>query len=329
MIMRLDPCVVLGVGMSGSCSAMSYLDRIALKADIEFATAKIADALANYGLTLFNQSKKINFGGAYWIFDQPTQMVEMCETLMPAVSIDYSSNPVGCDTVATVSIQAEIDTLETFAFADAIYDDPTFAGNGVAWKVEHFSTSGIKLSTKAYNLSVIDRDGVVHYPEEIGMLITTYRPTRVYSRHLSKCGCIAQSPCDVLTKETLVERCVIVRPDGDGITVMSPSQCSCNIGKPLGYVMKVTQDGVMDTSIAEAIVSLANSRATLNTCSACSPDAQSRLRRDLGITDKGEDMKARTPWAFSNPLGVMTPGGVAAWSTITLKFGVAGVAGHV
>lgn len=320
MIMHINPCAFQGIVFDVGCSAMSCQERSALSGDIKFAISKINDALGQDELNLSDVEIELGKSAPYWIARSGIELRQFVSQEADA-AVSYSTGDE-CSKTATVEIQLSLADCEIFEGATVIGGLNKCSNYPFDWEVTR-GENGVILTTMGYNLANVTDNNVATYPTEVRLLVSTSIPSKIYGQYHEICKCGTCGTCNGVTE---LELCY---QEVDGVVRFSGNNSCICVGEPIGYRFKAIRRGVSDESLDDAIVSLANYRQAIKKCTNCSYEAQSRLNRDLGITEKGEDMRVKSPaWAFNNGFGIQTPGALAAWKAVTLKFGISGYAGH-
>lgn len=322
VIMHMHPCILAGVQM-GDCGGMTCQDRRQLATDIAMAVQKIDDVLAPYYVSLADKEIEIETIAPYWIVRDFVDLRQFKVSRMDGVGVTYSGS--GCDRVASVELEIALDDCEQFEAAELITKPGPCMIYPADWNVE-ISETGFSMWTYAYNITTVDNDGVLIEPDKIDLSVKTSVPSCAKAVYRDFCTC-KEPVCEQCGELTLGGACWSL---SNGVMDMRPlSTCACMRGAPIGYRFKAIRRGVSDDALDDAVVSIANYRQAISTCATCNYEAQARLKRDLGITEQNQDIRTKTaPWAFNNPFGIQTPGALAAWNTISAKFGIAGIVGH-
>ncbi len=321
-IMHMPPAVIVGVQV-GECGGMTCQDRRQLANDIAMAVQKIDDVLAPHQVSLADKEVEIETAAPYWMTTEYAELRQFKSARINDVAVTYSGS--GNARIATVDLEIGLEECEQFESAEVISKPGPCMVYPADWSVE-ISESGFSMWTYAYNISSVDDNQTVTEPAKIDLNVKTSVPSCVKAVYRDVCSCDSKV-CEQCNGQTLGSACWSLM---NGVMdIRALTTCSCVRGEPVGYRFKVIRRGVGDDALDDAIVSLANYRQAISTCSQCNFEAQARLKRDLGITEQNQDIRTKTaPWAFNNPFGIQTPGALAAWGTIQAKFGIASVVGH-
>lgn len=322
VIMHMDPCILSGVTV-GECGGMTCQDRRQLASDLAMAVQKIDDVLAPHGVSLADKEIDVSATAPYWVPGDHDIMREFKETRVDGVKVVYTGS--GCSRIATIALEIGLDACEQYESVERVVKPGLCMTYATDWYAE-VDESGITLWTYAHNLALSSGDGTYEEPETIDLIVKTSVPSVVSAVYTSRCTCKAEI-CKPNGNVTLGDCCW---SEVDGVVEFRAlATCTCIRGEPIGYRFKAIRRGVSDDALDDAIVSIANYRQAISLCASCNYEAQARLKRDLGITEKGEDIRTKAaPFAFNNGFGIQTPGALAAWATIVAKFGIAGVAGY-
>lgn len=322
IIMHMNPCVFMGVTTESDCSGMTCQDRRMMDSDIRMAKQKIDNALSAYDLSLEDRETIVTTQYPYWIVDQSVDLREFKTQLVENVEVTYSGSE--CNKMATVDFNVGLGPCEVFESAELVAPTGLCGVYPCDWTPA--SDGQLSVSTPAYNLALLNDDGQVSYPTEVTLRVKTSVPSTVVAIYENPCHCAAaKAVCSQCNDE--VETSVCWKISADGVMRMRLPKCTCNRGLFMGYRFKVIQRGVSDEALDDAIVSIANSRQTIQKCAQCNYEAQGRLRRDLGIAEPDSKQSVQ-PWNYNNPFGIQTAGALMAWQTIAVKFGIPSVAGH-
>ena len=232
-----------------------------------------------------------------------------------------------CTKMAYVDLGIQLGECERFESAELLAPRGKCGPYPCDWVVVKNSAGEDtdRVSTYAYNLSTLG-DAGVDFPTEISLIVKTSVPSVVSAVYESPCQCGSAPVCEQCSDTTAGKSCWM---QDDDLVRFYPMPCTCNRGRFLGYRFNAIRRGVSDDALDDALTSLINYRQALDQCINCNVEAQARLRRDLGITEKNEDIRTKTaPWSFNNGFGIQTPGALAAWQTVVAKFGIASVVGH-
>ena len=307
---------IAGITVEGdtSCGPLSCGQRSRLISDLEWAESMIESELGRYGISLY-------YKGAQILTDQPyaiketSDMVGVLRTVETVVVTSITNGIVTLDFLLdTDDFDEACDTILSYAVKT-----PVEGGFATRWITQDRDGLLVSLTAKDANVSVVDCDtGEVSYAESVTIITTILKPTGPrMTRSSSGCSVDDESECGRCGGECYVDGCY--RQSGASTLLMDFSAQPCVCGGRLSYYTADIVKAPVERKrhILDAIVSLANSRGTLNDCGDCSSALRERVARDNGVlSTTTKDMRETVPYLFVNPFGVFTPGAVTAWRTV-------------
>lgn len=310
-----------------SCGALSCPQIERTLTNLEWAESMIEGELNRYGLSLSPQQKTVITDAPYVIPDgkllgklvtyELTGLITYgVGGAADSVEIDLSEEGVfdpECDKVLTV----EIADLRPVGFA------PKLQPKWVQTKFTPDEDELLTLTALQQQLAFVTCDGQIagtedEEPIEMTFRVVILKPSSPRLTYLPDgCGCDPdESECSVCGGHSAVNGCYERR--GTTYNMRFDSlPCECG-GKYPYYEADLVQPAVpMDQAMAGAIVALANTRAILDDCLACSDQARERIKADQGILSDGTDVRGGTvTYLMPNPFGILAPGAYAAWKTV-------------
>lgn len=185
-------------------------------------------------------------------------------------------------------------------------------------------TLTITLTTYAYNLNltggVVSGENLDWLPETVPVVFVVAAPTldaRVMWQPTNGCCPVVETPCE---RECchLQECCACVRRTANGLVEVIRWRGSCCVDtccnpNPHHFELDVVVPGMWRSPWEEAIVSLSNNMLPREFCCPCSSFAELRYNMDVYVSDTKYD------GVYSNPFGILTPGGKKAWAIVSSK----------
>lgn len=332
-IMGMPLWAVLGIAKADdvSCGPLTCDQIERVSAEIEWAESLFEETLNKYDKSLVYKPRVVQADSPYlWL---PPDM------LLGALS-SYT---------LTADVSTEIgDTFSTltFAFEAGDYDPDCDRILGVVaswpdntdvatrmqpkWKTGPTATlvdGEFTLTTDTIAIQeVACDDGTAATPTSVDLVVTVLKPSAPRMTYYSG-GCPApETVCANCGGKASCEGCYIDNGQRVWLAsfVNSASVCACR-GRFAYYEFDTVAVPIdMTVSVMDAIISLANTRGTINECADCTSAATERVKRDIGIISTA-DLRQVSLYAFSNPLGIYAAGALSAWRVLERL--VAGVGG--
>lgn len=331
-IMGMPLWAVLGIAKAGdvSCGPLTCDQIERVNAEIEWAESVFESVLNKYDKSLVYKPRVVQSDTPYvWL---PSDML-----LGELATISVEAGVAG--EAVTLEVTFELPEDEFDPACDQILDIKVAwpINSGVATRMQPKWKSGPTLTDalNGYYTLVTDMmalqevncsNGSVNTPPTLDLVVTILKPTLPRLTYYSN-GCPAPDVvCDKCGGKASCEGCYVDK--GQGMWTASfnnvSALCACR-GRMSYYEFDAVVKPVETTvSLMDAIISLANTRGTINECADCTSAATERVKRDLGIVPTA-DLRQVAIYAFTNPLGIYAPGALSAWRTIERL--VAGVGG--
>jgi hypothetical protein len=324
---------VLGIAKSGdvSCGPLTCDQIERVSAEIEWAESMFEDTLNKYDKSLVYKPRVVQADSPYlWLpsdmllgslssytltADVDTQVGDTFSTLTFAFGVgDFDS---ACDRVLGVV---------------AVWPDNTDVATRMQpkWKTGPTATivdGEFTLTTDTMAIQEVScGDGTAATPTSVSLVVTVLKPSLPRMTYYTG-GCPdPDTVCDKCGGKASCEGCYV---DGGqrvwrASFVGAGALCACR-GRFAYYEFDTVASPIdLTVSVMDAIISLANTRGTINECADCTSAATERVKRDLGIIPT-IDLRQVTLYAFSNPFGIYAAGALSAWRVLERL--VAGVGG--
>ncbi len=335
--MGMNPYHMIGLPVTGdtSCGDLTCAQINKMVADIAWAESMIDSALRKYGLSLYYRQETLS-GDAPYIWKKgamvPGKLVTLVKTatvttdlegLIATITIELSSDDFdpACDRVVQVLVKDSLsDTYPKRLQPKWLeLNQPVSEGD----------TLILSLETNAYAVTQCACDGsgceAVGY---ISVSVVIQKPSAPRMGSYSN-GCDdSETTCAECGGYSTVEGCIVKQSDRMVTASFDVSCCGCGGSKKIYEFDVVIPPVEYNSQLWNAIISLANTRKALLGCEFCSPESQERIRLDVGIITGEIDMRAKSPYLFSNPFGIFAPGALSAWRVVSDKISGLGGAGH-
>lgn len=310
-----------------SCGALSCSQIERTLTNLEWAESMIEAELNRYGCSLKPKQTTLltdapyvipdgNILGKLETYSLTGTIVYGADNNPDSVTIDLSGEGVfdpDCDKVLVV----EIENLRPIGYA------PKLQPKWVQTVFTPDEDELLTLTATSGQLALVTCDGQISVPEgeepiEMTFRIVILKPSPPRLTYIAGgCGCDPdESECSICGGHSAVNGCYEKR----GATyVMRFDGIPCNCGgKYPNYEADLVKPAVeMTMAMANAIVSLANTRGVLDDCLACSDQSKERLKADLGIVSDGTDVRGGTSvYVLMNPFGINAPGALTAWKSV-------------
>lgn len=332
-LMGMPLWAALGIAKPGdtSCGPLDCDQIEKISAEIEWAESVFEEMLAKYDKSLIYRPKVVQSDTPYiWL---PKDM-RLGDLATAEATADVTTGEG--ETFSTLTFQLAAEDFDPDCDEILAVDARWPENSDVATRMQPRWKSGptatevpgeYTLTTDTMAIQeVACADGTTDTPETIDLVVTILRPSEPRLTYYSG-GCPDPvATCAKCGGKSSIDGCYIDK--GSGMWGASfdaqAALCACK-GRVSYYEFDAVVKPVDTTvSVMDAIVSLANTRGTVNECADCTQAATDRVKRDLGILPS-VDLRTVTLYAFSNPFGIYAPGALSAWRTIERL--VAGVGG--
>lgn len=334
--MGMNPNHLIGLPVTGdtSCGDLTCAQINKMVSDIAWAESMIDSALRKYGLSLYYRQETLS-GDAPYLWKKGAMVPGKLVTLRKSSTI--VTNLAG--DVATVQIglsEEEFDVICDKVVAVEFHETCSGACPNKLqpkWRELNAPEEGdglyLTLETDAYALTECACDGsgcevIEHATFDVVILKPSAPRMGSYSN-----GCdVVETTCAECGGYSTTEGCIVKESDRMVTASFDVSCCGCGGSKKIYEFDVVIPPVEYNSQLWNAIISLANTRKALLGCEFCSPESQERIRLDVGIITGEIDMRAKSPYLFSNPFGIFAPGALSAWRVVADKISGLGGAGH-
>lgn len=315
-LMGMPTWAISGVAMEGdlSCGPLSCAQRIKIISDLLWAESAIEGELVRFGMSLHYKPSTI-------LTDQPYAIKNDDDLIGVLSTIEVDVSPSVVDDTFELAIELSADDFDVDCDTVLSYEikRPAPGGFAVRWLSTEREGLSVTLSAKTLDIADVSCDnGEVDLPDSVTVVITILRATGPrMTRSSNGCSVNDDAECGRCGGDCYVEGCY---QKGGATTLLmdfSAYPCACR-GRLAYYTADLVRQPVaLERYVLDAIVSLANSRGTLNDCGDCSTAARDRVAREYGVlSTSSKDLRETAPYLFVNPFGVFTPGAVSAWRAV-------------
>ena len=333
--MGMNPNHIVGLPVTGdtSCGDLTCAQINKMVADIAWAESTIDSALRKHGLSLYYRQETLSSDAPYlWKkgLMVPGKLVTLVKTASVGVVGEIATISIGitdeefdpdCDSVVQVIFN------ETCAGLCPKKLQPKW--RELNQPVQEEVGFSITLDTDSYAITecACDGTGCVEL-DEINVSVVILKPAPPRMGSYSN-GCdVVTTTCAECGGYSTVEGCIVKESDRMVRASFDVACCGCTGSKKIYEFDVVIPPVEYNSQLWNAIISLANTRKALLGCEFCSPESQERIRLDVGIITGEIDMRAKSPYLFTNPFGIFAPGALSAWRVVADKISGLGGAGH-
>lgn len=313
--MRYSPVgAFMGIVYPGACEAIDCNKRNAYASSARAAQRMMDDFLGNAGYSLEDEPETLQARAPYFaLHDRAAPITTVTRRVTALVTPPVAGDP---DRLATLTAIVTLAAGESLVGVAVSLGATQCDRLGIELTgLPALNGNALVLQTPGYNLvdlGALPDGGApvdnVPYLEEV-YLDLTVQSASVPTAHWAPDACAATPCTETTTTGCLYQTMHSIYEVRD----YYGSACLCR-GKPEYFSLPVTRPGLWRESLADAMVSLLNTRIPINYC-VCDPVANERYRTDTGDTDM---YRKAYPYSFSNPFGILMPGAQYAWKQLDM-----------
>lgn len=315
--MRYPPEMFQGVKTKYTCDPLSCDKRNAYVTAANTAISLMNDQLGRHNLSLTDRAETLKMSAPYFKLDHHLPKIERVAEYTAALQTPITTP----ETIVTLS--ATITALDTtvheeLAYVEVAFDECTCLHLGAEICTDPvINGTSLTFQVHAYDLIDIDNvpaeglpfDSIPYLSEVTIRLHTRVDSFPRYMWQVWPCSPLVAEPCTYQA----VNGCLIERNYGiyDVLPGLTTTPCP-PIGALDHYELDVINVGLWRDTLADAVVSLMNTRLPIDYCN-CDPITNLRYKDDNALSDRYSKVYA---YSFYNPFGILAPGAQYAWKCL-------------